>query len=384
MRSGAPGGHRGRSGCSASKVSATRKTSFTHGSSPWTPERRTRGRGRGSTASRHASSWDRDDRDGRRERPGIEPRVDTGDGGYRSPRSARHQQNGAARPHEFGASAVSRSSRLRLRRDDDGRQAGSGELERPVAELRRLEDSARGRGLLQRQGAHLRGGPGGATPEQDDVLDLAPSHSASSSAANPGPRGVPSPPRQPRPRRRAAAATTGAGSPAITPATAATVTSAAANVMVEGPTSSPARVSSAISASSATGLSRPFVTLTNVGGAADVAHGAGDPHEFARATGLADGDKDGPGREHAHAEMQQLRGIDVERRDPRGGEVGHGRVAGEVRAPHPGEDVHGPYPSGDVPEQVQGRELLGDPLRGTPDRVGLPRDLGDEWVRKVS
>ena len=88
----------------------------------------------------------------------------------------------------------------------------------------------------------------------------------------------------------------------------------------------------------ASGLSSPFVTATTVGRGRRRPQPLGQPHDLGAPPGLADRDEQARRPEHAPAEMQQLRGIDLERRHARAGQDGHGRVAGVVRAPHPGED----------------------------------------------
>ena len=80
--------------------------------------------------------------------------------------------------------------------------------------------------------------------------------------------------------------------------------------------------------------------------------------------------------------MQELGGVEHDRRDARAGQLGHGRVARVVGAPHACEDEGPPGRcAGDI---VEDGALDVEPGRRSPQGVRLAGDLGDEWVRKVS
>ena len=99
-------------------------------------------------------------------------------------------------------------------------------------------------------------------------------------------------------------------------------------------------------------------------------------------TRLAHRDEQPGAWEQVPAEVQQLGRVDVQGRHARGRERRHRRVAGVVRAPHPGED-DGPFLPG-LRRSLERGALVGEAVRRSPDRVGLARDLRDEWVRKLS
>jgi hypothetical protein len=97
---------------------------------------------------------------------------------------------------------------------------------------------------------------------------------------------------------------------------------------------------------------------------------------------LADEDEHVAGAERGEPEMEQLGGVVHRRRDALRGEERARRVAGVVRAAHPRQDD---------PSAAGGGRRLGEQIRAfasrrppPPHGVGLARDLGDEWVRKVS
>jgi hypothetical protein len=97
---------------------------------------------------------------------------------------------------------------------------------------------------------------------------------------------------------------------------------------------------------------------------------------------LAHEDEHVAGAERGEPEVEQLGGVVHRRGDALGGQIGAGRVAGVVRAAHPRQD--------DPPAAGRGRRLAERVRacdrggRSPPHGVGLARDLGDEWVRKVS
>jgi hypothetical protein len=81
--------------------------------------------------------------------------------------------------------------------------------------------------------------------------------------------------------------------------------------------------------------------------------------------------------------VQELGGLDQLRADASFAQIGDGRLAGVVRAPHPGEDERA-RPGGRSADAVERTGLLVERGRRASDRVRLAEDLCDEWVRKVS
>ena len=106
-------------------------------------------------------------------------------------------------------------------------------------------------------------------------------------------------------------------SPPRTRATPASATSEAANVIVDGPCSSPARVSSARSATPASGFSRPFVTDTTKGGRRAARQGLGQPHDLGAPPDWLTTTSSGRGPSAGTAEVQHLGGVGHDRRDAR-------------------------------------------------------------------
>ncbi len=94
-----------------------------------------------------------------------------------------------------------------------------------------------------------------------------------------------------RSRRPGVDAAAAAGLAGQRPRTAAIITSVAANVIVEGPCSSPARVSSATSASRASEFASPFVTDRDPGPVAALDERVDEAHELGALAGLADADQ---------------------------------------------------------------------------------------------
>ena len=80
--------------------------------------------------------------------------------------------------------------------------------------------------------------------------------------------------------------------------------------------------------------------------------------------------------------MEELRGPEHHGRQTGFGEFGGERVARGVGAAHPGED-HGATreEAAQPPERFL---LVVEPRGGSPERLGLPGDLGGERVRKLS
>ena len=190
--------------------------------------------------------------------------------------------------------------------------------------------------------------------------------------------GVGARPAAARHRRRAASAPSCDSAPSAL-ATASIRTSVAANVIVDGPCSSPARVSRWTSARAASGLSAPFVTATTVGRGVRSASASATrtvsalrPDWLTHTTSVVGGDG-------GEAEVEELGGVEHRGGDAGRPERGHRRVAGVVGAPHAGEDDVAPGA-----HRRQRTGLVEGRLVRSPDRLGLARDLGDESIRKLS
>ncbi len=106
------------------------------------------------------------------------------------------------------------------------------------------------------------------------------------------------------------------------------------------------------------------------------------PDHLRALTGLAHGDQQRGRPDHAGPEVEQFGGVQHHGGDARPSELGDGRVAGVVGAAHPGEH-HGSV-RGECRDVGERRWLVREPLGRPPQRIGLPRDLRDEWVRKLS
>ena len=80
--------------------------------------------------------------------------------------------------------------------------------------------------------------------------------------------------------------------------------------------------------------------------------------------------------------MEELRGPEHHGRESGFGEVGSEWVARRVRTAHPREDHR--VARDEAGDRSDAFPLVGEPRSGSPERLGLPRDLGEERVRKVS
>ena len=112
------------------------------------------------------------------------------------------------------------------------------------------------------------------------------------------------------------------------------------NVAVDGPVSSPARVSSTRSAVRARVLSVPFVTATIEGASSRSPKRLREMDDLRALARLAHRDHRRRRAEDPRAEVEELRGPEHHGRETGLGEVGGERVAGGVGAAHPRED-HG-------------------------------------------
>ena len=194
-----------------------------------------------------------------------------------------------------------------------------------MAELGRLQRFGReAGGLLQRQRAHLGGRPGrAAADERQRGAAVDPAHEVVGGGVRFGQQALhlearPAPSAGRRPARSSTAR-------------------AAAKVMVEGPYSSPARVSSAMSAAAASVLAEPLVTA---------AHGraalAGQPLDQADQLGalarLADADQQRVRlQQRGRRKCSSSAVSSIEHETPLPAERGDGRIAGVVGAAHAGE-----------------------------------------------
>ena len=224
----------GRQGWSGARCrSSARPSRATPWSSPWRRSRGRRACGRARARARHASSWA-----GRIATAGAMPV------GHRARRPAARAPSGASPSWDDDQHRAARRRRARRpapgrgracagsRGEHERRQLRAGQLERAVAELRRLQRLGREPGrLLERQRAHLGGGP---------RRSRAPS--SASTGRSPSQRGE-------RRRRRSSGSSAAARMPSAPSAAAPSpvarrrarraATSVAANVIVEGPCSSP-------------------------------------------------------------------------------------------------------------------------------------------------
>ena len=299
-RSALPGGHHGRSGCSASNVSATRNCRHsrvvTFDARMYAPGSRPRSDGEPPRQELRGKDAHRG-RERTVERTDVDPRGRPSGGVAGLDHDARPRRPG---PTSSAARARSRSRVSGSVAIDDGGEIGAGELERPVAELRRLERLDRHpHGLLERERAHLGRGACGPAAEEQASCDRPSRRSASSLGERlVGQRVARS---RPRPARRSAPSASERppeSAPANARPTAASATSAAANVIVEGPVLvTGARCRAPGRPASASVFASPFVTASDERGPPPRDRKRLDqPHDLRALAGLADGDEHGASR----------------------------------------------------------------------------------------
>ena len=273
--------------------------------------------------------------------------------------------------------------RLGFGRDHDGSEVGAREFQRPVAELRRLE-------RLRREAVRFLQGESRPSPPRPAPGRGRAPRSPLVARATRGDRR----PELPLARRRSIDTAARSALRDIAPHAASTVaprttfpiparmTSPPANVSVDGPVSSPARVSRTTSAIRREGLSIPFVTATSEGPpsrarivAARCTISALSPDWLTTITGV-DGSRI-PVRKWRSSAAPIITAVRSGL-----GEVGRERVARRVRTAHPREDHR--VARDEAGHRSDASPLVGEPRSGSPERLGLPRDLGVERVRKVS
>ena len=127
-------------------------------------------------------------------------------------------------------------------------------------------------------------------------------------------------------------------SPAERPHTAASIASDPANVIVDGPYSSPARVSRATVRGLGQRVAAAVGDRDQQRRRGEGGEALGQPHQLGALARLADGDHDSVGRDSGQTEVEELSGVDHRDRRAASRELGHGGVTGVVAAAHPRED----------------------------------------------
>ena len=224
----------------------------------------------------------------------------------------------------------------RLGGDHDRGQVRAGQLQRAVAELRRLQRLGRKPGrLLQRQRAHLGRRPGGSRAPSSASVGR-PSEPLAQAVGRAGVRRRPAA----APCRRAAARRR----PPVAGDRRRARPGRPRRSSSRAPPRRPRRVSSAMSAAAASVLPSPLVTATSSGRGRSRGQRLGQPHQLGALARLADAITRARAGAAGSRKWSSSAASTIERPDAATGERGDGGVAGVVGAAHPGEDDRRRHP----------------------------------------